>query len=57
MDARLWESISSKYVLKEIFSYLKEIKVLKILKISKKLRNIYEIKLFHYQLCSFFFFF
>ena len=57
MDARLWESISSKYVLKEIFSYLKVIKALQILKTSKKLRNIYEIKLFHYQLCSFFAFF
>ena len=50
----LWEEISSKYILKEIFSYLKLTKSLEIVKINKKLRNIYDISLFHYQ--SYYFF-
>ena len=50
----LWEEISSKYILKEIFSYLKLQKSLEIIKINKKLRNIYDISLFHYQ--SYYFF-
>ena len=50
----IWEGISSKYILKEIFSYLKLQKSLEIIKINKKLRNIYDISLFHYQ--SYYFF-
>ena len=50
----LWEEISSKYILKEIFSYLKLTKSLEIVKINKKLRNIYDISLFHYQSHYFF---
>ena len=53
-NINLWEGISSKYILKEIFSYLKLQKSLEIIKINKKLRNIYDISLFHYQ--SYYFF-
>ena len=54
MNNSLWEEISSKYLLKCIFSYLKVPTTLKIIKISKKIRTILEISLFHYQYYFFF---
>ena len=54
MNNSLWEEISSKYLLKCIFSYLRVPTTLKIIKISKKIRTILEISLFHYQYYYFF---
>ena len=54
MEAKIYEGISSKYILKEIFSCLKITKTLNIIKINKKLRSLYDITLFHYQYCYFF---
>ena len=54
MNSSLWEKISSKYLLKSIFSYLKVPTTLKIIKASKKIQNILDISLFHYQYYCFF---
>ena len=53
MEKSLLE-ISSKYILKNIFSYLKVIKALKIIKSNKKIRTKLEIPLFFYQYYFFF---
>ena len=49
MDKNLWEKISSKYLLKNVFSYLKVSLTLKLIKKNKKIGNTLEISLFHYQ--------
>ena len=54
MDISNWEMISSKYLLKYIFSYLKIPTTLKLIKRSQKIRTKLEITLFHYQYYCFF---
>ena len=54
MENILWEKISCKYILKQIFSYLKVIKALKIIKPSEKIRARLDISLYHYQQYNFF---
>lgn len=54
MEKSILENISSKYIFKNIFSFLKVQTSLKIIKVNKKLRNILEINLFHYQYYYFF---
>ena len=49
MEKNIWENISSKYLLKNVFSYLKVHLALKVIKKSKKIRETLEISLFHYQ--------
>ena len=49
MNNRIWEKISTKYILKYIFSYMNIPRALKIIKTSKKIRAKLEILLFHYQ--------
>ena len=54
MENKLWKNISCKYILKQLFSFLKVIKALKIIKSSEKIKARLDISLFHYQYCSFF---
>jgi hypothetical protein len=49
MENNLIDKISSKYIIKNIFSYLKVQKALEILKPTKKLQKRLNISLFHYQ--------
>ena len=52
MEDNKLERISSKYLIRTLFSYLKIGKSLKIIKINKKLMERIDINLFHYQLYS-----
>ena len=54
MENKLWKNISCKYILKQLFSFLKVTKALKIIKSSEKIKARLDISLFHYQYCSFF---
>ena len=54
MENNLWENIKSKYILKNIFSYLKVTKALKIIKPSEKIKARIDISLFHYKYCCFY---
>ena len=49
MEENLLEKISCKYIIKSIFSYIKEIRALKIIKINKKLIEKCEIDISTYQ--------
>ena len=48
MDKCILENISSKYLIKKIFSYLKVPTTLKLIKVNKNLKKILEITNFHY---------
>ena len=52
MEDNKLERISSKYIIRTLFSYLKVGKSLKIIKINKKLMERIDINSFHYQLYS-----
>ena len=54
MEKPLFEKISSKYIFKNIFSYIKVETSLKLLKTCKNIRKILGITLFHYQYYYFF---
>lgn len=49
MDYSLWENISSKFILKKNFSYIKVSRALIIIKTNKRIRSNLEISLFHYH--------
>ena len=52
MEDNMLERISSKYIIRLLFSHIKIGKSLKIIKINKKLMERIDIKEFHYQLYS-----
>ena len=54
IDYCSWEYISCKHILKNIFSYLKVPKALKMINTNKKIRTTLEISLYHYQYYYFF---
>ena len=54
IDYCSWENISCKHILKNIFSYLKVPKALKMINSNKKIRTTLEISLYHYQYYYFF---
>ena len=56
-DGNLWEKVSSKYILKKIFSLMKVPKALNVIKLNKEIKEKLDITLFHYQYCYFCIFF
>ena len=53
-DGNLWEKVSSKYILKKIFSLMKVPKALNVIKLNKEIKEKLDITLFHYQYYYFF---
>ena len=48
----LFEKIGSLYILKDIFSFIKDIRNLKLIKYNKRLQNKIDITILHYKILS-----